>query len=303
VDFREDVVGSENLMQRIAENYKKIRNTFRYILSNLYDFDPGTNAVGFPKLPPIDQYMLRQTADLTRDVLRWYEEFGFHKIYQRVTNFCVVELSAFYFDILKDRLYTSAPNSGARRSAQTVIWKIGEALVRLLTPVMSFTCEEVWKLLPSTAGRGPSVHLSTFLSPEEILQGAEEQPAGERVEWETLHKVRDQVLKALEDSRNAKLIGANLEAQVQLAASDSLYPMLERHQDDLRYLFIVSSVVVERSASGNGTGGLAVEVRNAPGKKCERCWNYSTEVGKDPSYPTVCERCSTVLKELETEAK
>jgi isoleucyl-tRNA synthetase len=303
VDFREDVVGSENLMQRIAENYKKIRNTFRYILGNLYDFDPGSNAVGFSQLQPIDQYMLRQTADMTRDVLRWYEEFGFHKIYQRVTNFCVVDLSAFYFDILKDRLYTSAPNSEARRSAQTVIWKIGEALARLLTPIMSFTCDEVWKLLPSTEGRSASVHLATFLSPQEILQGADEQPAGVSAEWETLHQVRDQVLKALEDARNAKLIGANLEAQVKLTVSDSLYPVLERHQDDLRYLFIVSSVVLERSRSGNGTGGLAVEVRKAPGEKCERCRNYSTEVGKDPSYPTVCERCSAVLRELETEAK
>jgi isoleucyl-tRNA synthetase len=299
VDFREDVVGSEKLMQRIAENYKKIRNTFRYILGNLYDFDPGLNAVGFSELQPIDQYMLRQTADMTRDVLRWYEEFGFHKIYQRVNNFCVVELSAFYFDVLKDRLYTSAPNSRARRSAQTVIWKIGEALVRLLTPIMSFTCEEVWKLLPSAGGRCPSVHLSTFLSPEQILGGAGEQPAGASAEWETLHKVRDQVLKALEDARNAKLIGANLEAQVKLTASESLYPVLERHQDDLRYLFIVSSVGLERSASGNGTGGLAVEVGKARGQKCERCWNYSTAVGKDPSYPTVCERCSAVLRELE----
>jgi isoleucyl-tRNA synthetase len=144
-----------------------------------------------------------------------------------------------------------------------------------------------------------SVHLSTFLSPEEIVDGADQPDARQTTEWETLHHVRDQVLKALEDARNAKLIGANLEAQVRLTASDSLYPVLERHQDDLRFLFIVSSVVVERSPSGNGTGGLAVEVRKAPGEKCERCWNYSTQVGKDPSYPTVCERCSAVLRELE----
>jgi len=299
VDFREDVVGSEKLMQRIAENYKKIRNTFRYILGNLYDFDPASNAVEFSKLQPIDQYMLRQTADMTGDVLRWYKEFGFHKIYQRVNNFCVVELSAFYFDVLKDRLYTAAPNSRARRSAQTVIWKIGETLVRLLAPIMSFTCDELWKQLPSSVARSESVHLSTFLSPEEILEGADQPDARQTTEWETLHHVRDQVLKALEDARNAKLIGANLEAQVRLTASDSLYPVLERHQDDLRFLFIVSSVVVERSPSGNGTGGLAVEVRKAPGEKCERCWNYSTQVGKNPSYPTVCERCSAVLRELE----
>lgn len=300
VDFREDVVGSENLMQRIAENYKKIRNTFRYILGNLYDFHPGENALSFADLQPIDQYMVRQTAAMTRDVLRWYEEFAFHKIYQRVNNFCVVDLSAFYFDVLKDRLYTSAPNSPARRSAQTVIWRIGEVLVRLLAPIMSFTCDEVWKLLPAADDRSDSVHLATFISAAEVLEAAATQDSVENNDWDTLHSVRDQVLKSLEDARNSKLIGANLEAQVKLTASESIYPVLERHKEDLRYLFIVSAVVLEPSASANGTTGLTVEVSKAPGEKCERCWNYSTHVGEDRDYPTVCERCSAVLKQLET---
>jgi isoleucyl-tRNA synthetase len=299
VDFREDVVGSENLMQRIAENYRKIRNTFRYILGNLYDFDPAKQALEFPDLLALDQYMLCQTANMAGDVLRWYEEFGFHKVYQRVNNFCVVDLSAFYFDVLKDRLYTFVPDSRARRSAQTVIWKIGETLVRILAPIMSFSCDEAWKSLPHVEGRPESVHLSTFWSAAEILKGTSEQDCMQIADWETLHNVRDQVLKSLEDARNNKLIGANLEAQVKLIASDAVYPVLERHKDDLRYLFIVSQVNVERSPSGNGTGGLTVEVSKASGAKCERCWNFSTRVGEDPEYPTVCERCAPVLKELE----
>ena len=152
VDFREDVVGSELLMQRIAENYRKIRNTFRYVLGNLNGFDPLRDAISFEQMDPLDQFMLRQTAALAADVTRWYGEFAFHKIYQRVINFCVVELSAFYFDVLKDRLYTYAPNSPARRAAQTAVWKIGEALVRLLAPVMSFTCEEVWQYSAGDSG-------------------------------------------------------------------------------------------------------------------------------------------------------
>jgi isoleucyl-tRNA synthetase len=299
VDFREDVVGSENLMQRIAENYRKIRNTFRYILGNLYDFDPAKDALEFSDLLELDQYMLRQTAEMAGSVLQWYEEFGFHKVYQRVNNFCVVELSAFYFDVLKDRLYTFAPDSRARRSAQTVIWKIGETLVRILAPIMSFSCDEVWKSLPHVEGRPESVHLSTFWGAADILKGSGEQDRAQISDWETLHNVRDQVLKALEDARNNKLMGANLEARVKLIASDAVYPVLERHKDDLRYLFIVSQVNVEHSPSGNGTGGLTVEVAKADGQKCERCWNYSKHVGENPEYPTVCERCDPVLKELE----
>ena len=301
VDFREDVVGSENLMQRIAENYKKIRNTFRYILGNLYDFDPARDAVDSPELQALDRYMLGQAAGMAADLNRWYEEFAFHKIYHRVNNFCVVDLSSFYFDVLKDRLYTSAPGSRRRRSAQTVLWKIGETLVRALAPLMSFSCDEIWQLLPKVEGRENSVHVSTFLTAAVILKGAGEPDATQSADWETLHSVRDQVLKSLEEARNSKSIGANLEAKVRLAASDALYPVLERHKEDLRYLFIVSEVTLERSASGNGTGGLTIEVAKADGSKCERCWNYSTHVGQDREYPTVCERCAPVLKELEAD--
>ena len=257
----------------------------------------------FQKLEDLDRYMLGKTAEMSTDVLRWYDEFAFHRIYQRINHFCVVELSAFYFDVLKDRLYTAAPHSVARRAAQTAIWRIGEALVRLLAPITSFTSEEVWQYLPAVPDRPASVHLAEFPKTADILGGASlvDDPK-QREDWATLRVVREEVLKALEEARNNKLIGGSLEAQVKVIASDPVYSVLARYQEQLRYLFIVSEVVLERGTSGNGTGGVLVQVGKAAGQKCERCWNYSTHVGDDPAYPTICERCSAALKELEAEA-
>jgi isoleucyl-tRNA synthetase len=298
VDFREDVVGSEALMQRVGENYKKIRNTFRYILSNLYDFDPQKDAVPFDKMEALDQYMLRQAALFASDVRKWYDEFAFHKIYHRVNHFCIVDLSAFYFDVLKDRLYISAPKSQARRSAQTAIWHIGEALVRLLAPITSFTSEEIWQFLPKTEDRPESVHLALFPASSDILgAGAKEHDEQQDKDWATLRSVRDEVLKALEEARNQKLIGTGLEAQVSITMPDPVFSLLKRYEGQLRYLFIVSAVTLVQG-SGNGSGGVHVEVKKADGLKCERCWNYSTRVGEDKNNPTVCERCAAVLKEI-----
>jgi isoleucyl-tRNA synthetase len=298
VDFREDVVGSEALMQRVGENYKKIRNTFRYILSNLYDFEPTKDAVPFEKMQELDQYILRETVAFADDVKKSYDEFAFHKIYHRVNHFCIVDLSAFYFDVLKDRLYISAPKSEARRSAQTAAWHIGETLVRLLAPIMSFTAEEIWPYLPKVESREESVHLAHFPAATGILgAGAAEQDEKQHQDWTNLRHIRDNVLKVLEDERNAKLIGTSLEAQVIVSASGDLYSLLKRYESILRYLFIVSSVSLEES-KGSTTTGAVYGVKKAEGQKCERCWNYSTQVGEDPNYPTVCERCSAVLKEL-----
>ncbi len=305
VDFREDVVGSEALMQRVGENYKKIRNTFRYALGNLDGFDPQKDAVPFDEMEELDQYMLHEACVFAKEVRHSYDEFAFHKIYQRVNNFCIVELSAFYFDVLKDRLYISAPKSKARRSAQTAIWRIGEALIRAVAPIMSFTAEEVWQHLPRIEGREESVHLSRFHEDSNIVgtpQTSEAQRleiAALRFNWAQLRLVREQVLKELENKRNEKLIGTGLEAQVTIAASDPVYSVLQRYSPQLRYLFIVSQVTLVQG-SGNGTAGVHVEVKKADGAKCDRCWNYSTHVGEDKTYPTVCERCSAVLKELES---
>ena len=295
VDFREDVVGSEALMQRVGENYKKIRNTFRYILGNLDGFVPSQDAVPFEQMEALDQYMLRRTAVLAVALQNSYQEFAFHKIYHRVNDFSIVDLSAFYFDVLKDRLYISAPKSRGRRSAQTAIWRIGEALVRLLAPITSFTSEEVWQYLPHIGGREESVHLSLFPSSNDIVAEANSK-ADE--DWASLRSVRDEVLKALEEARNTKLIGTGLEAQVAISAADPAYSLLQRYADQLRYLFIVSEVTLKQGA-GNGASGVHVDVKKADGLKCDRCWNYSTHVGEDKTYPAVCERCSAVLKEME----
>ncbi len=296
VDFREDVVGSEQLMQRVAENYRKIRNTFRYILGNLNGFDPERDSVRFDEMESIDQYMLRQAWTMCNDVTRWYGEFAFHKVYQRVLNFCIVDLSAFYFDVIKDRLYTYAPNSSARRSAQTAIWRIGEALVRLLAPVMSFTSEEVWGYLPGR--RAHTVHAVQFPSRGDVLGSDEVGDDPRQLEdWAALRTFRDAVLKDLEEMRNKKVIGGALEAQIVVHASGSFYDVLKRYEAELRYLLIVSAVSLSR-ADGNTTAGGTITVRQADGRKCERCWNYSTHVGEDSAYPTVCERCSAVLKEI-----
>jgi isoleucyl-tRNA synthetase len=205
--------------------------------------------------------------------------------------------------VLKDRLYISAPNSPGRRSAQTAIWKIGEALVRLVAPIMSFTSEEVWQYLPGVANREESIHLAKFYGDEDVLgilsTDYESTLRGDaqKRDWNELRSVRDEILKRLEEARNSKLIGTGLEAQVHLAASDPLYMLLKRYEPQLRYLFIVSAVSLAQG-SGNGTRGIKVEVKKADGQKCDRCWNYSTHVGEDKLYPTVCERCSAVLKEL-----
>ena len=169
VDFREDVVGSEALMQRVGENYKKIRNTFRYILSNLYDFDPATTRCRSSEMEASTSTCCARRARSPPTCSNWYDEFAFHKIYHRVNHFCIVDLSAFYFDVLKDRLYISAAKSHGRRSAQTAIWRIGEALVRLLAPIMTFTSEEVWQYLPKVDGREESVHLAMFPTTADIL--------------------------------------------------------------------------------------------------------------------------------------
>jgi isoleucyl-tRNA synthetase len=300
VDFRNDVACSDNLMQRVAENYRKLRNSlFRYVLGNLRDFDPAQDSVPFAEMHALDRYMLRQTAAVSEEIKGWYDEFAFHKIYQRIMQFCVVDLSAMYFDVLKDRLYTSAPKSQQRRSAQTAIWKIGEALTRLLAPIMTFTCDEVWQYLPPVAGRPESVHLAAFPTNADLVatDASLTDDKTEQEDWATLLQVRNEVLKALETERANKVIGGGLEAQVKLTAADPVYSVLQRYAGELRYLFIVSAVVLEKAAT-NGSGPVGIQVSKAEGKKCDRCWNFSTHVGEDAKHPTVCERCSAVLKEM-----
>jgi len=301
VDFQEDVTVSPDLMDRVGKTYTKLRNTFRYFVSNLYDFEPEKDALPFDQLHPLDQYMLLRTAEISESVQKWYENFEFHRIFHQLNEFCTVDLSAVYFDVLKDRLYTAAPSSRARRSGQTAVWRIGEALVRLVAPIMTFTADELWKFLPKVSGRPESVHIAYFPASKDVTGGGVDPAAAKvvRSDFEVLMKVRDEVNKALEVPRKEKIIGTGLEAAVTIHAPQDAYTVLNKYPNDLRFLLLVSKAEIKLAGNGNPGGTLHVDVSKAPGEKCDRCWNYSTEVGKSQRYPTVCERCLAVLEELE----
>ena len=292
VDFREDVRVSDAMLARQAEAYRKVRNTFRYLLGNLRDFAPERDAVAEAEMCEIDRYMRHQLADVAADCAGWYEGFQFHRAYQRLYEFCAVELSAFYLDVLKDRLYTFAAASPGRRSAQTVLWTLAESLVRLFAPLLPFTMEEVWGYLgAATLGggqRGPSVHCEVWPKLGAPPAAAR---AMEKERWGRLLEARDAALAALETARRDKLIGAALEARVILRAGGADYDALASYAPHLPALLIVSQVEVQRREGEP----LAVEVAKAAGSKCERCWNYSTRVGEDARWPTVCERCVAAL--------
>ena len=290
-DYTADMRMSEAMMTQLAEAYRKIRNTFRFALSNLFDFNPAGDSVADDRLWEMDAWMLYRTGELARQCRAWYENFEFHRAYHAIHDFCAVDLSAFYFDVLKDRLYTSAPKNLGRRSAQTAIHRIAGALVRLIAPVLVFTAEEVWKYMPRDAADPESVHMSVFPSAEE-LQGAISQDSAKK--WERLLAVREEVLKSLEPARAEKLISSGLEAGVTLSADSGLSNLLQEYREILPRLFIVSQVEVRNGS----TDGLQVAVARAQGKKCERCWNYSTHVGESAKYPTVCERCVAALEEI-----
>ncbi len=282
------------MMTQLAEAYRKIRNTFRFALSNLYDFDPARDVVHDADMWEIDAWMLRRTGALVSQCLVWYEKFEFHRVYHALHDFCAVDLSAFYFDVLKDRLYTFAPNNRGRRSAQTAVYHIARALVRLIAPILVFTSEEVWKHLPRSSSSPASVHMSKFPDAKPFENAFDE---ARSKNWERLLAVREEVLKALEPVRAAKTISANLEARVTLGASGDLAALLQKYAASLPSLFIVSQV--ELLPPGSQSDGLRVEVRRADGAKCERCWNYSTHVGESADYPTFCERCVAAMNEIE----
>ena len=292
IDFREDMAASENLMKRCAEIYRKLRNTFRFLLGNLNGFDPARDQVAEAELLPLDRYMLARTRELTEKVLDWYAAFEFHRIYHAVNEFAIVDLSSFYLDVLKDRMYTFAPTSHERRSAQTVLWKITETLVRLVAPILSFTADEIWEYLPAVAGREASVHLALFPKPEEVFS---EDPAKLLEEWKQIFEVRDQALRVLEDARQAKHIGKGLEAELEITASGDQLALLQRHAAGLKEIVNVSSVAVLVGAE------LQVTALPASGTKCARCWNFMPEVADYGIWQNVCTRCHDALQEMHIE--
>jgi isoleucyl-tRNA synthetase len=292
IDFREDMAASENLMARCAELYRKLRNTFRFLLGNLNGFDPARDRVAESELLPLDRYMLARTRELTEKILAFYETFEFHRVYHAVNEFAIVDLSSLYLDVLKDRMYTFAPTSKERRSAQTVLWQITEALVRLVAPILSFTADEVWEYLPKLAGREESVHLALFPKPEEIFAS---DPAPVLDEWKQIFAVRDEALRVLEEARQAKRIGKGLEADVEIAASGKLLALLQRHATGLKEIINVSNVRVLESSKDQP---LAVTALPASGHKCARCWNFMPEVSNYGIWQNVCTRCHNALREM-----
>jgi len=300
-DYTADVRMSDNVMTQLSEAYRKLRNTFRFALGNLADFDPARDSVPDAEMEELDRWMLSRTADLAKQCRGWYESFEFHRVFHALHDFAVVDLSAFYFDVLKDRLYTFAPRNRARRSAQTAVYRIASALLRLATPIIAFTAEEIWRYFPRAAGDVESAHLALFPSAEELGLPLD---ATKAANWEELLALRTQVLRALEDARNAKTISGALEAKVLLTAGPNGVRFLEEYRTWLPALFIVSQVEVAPADPSNR--GLVVgvgvsSVQRADGTKCERCWNYSTHVGENADYPTVCERCVKALNEIERE--
>ncbi len=294
VDFREDMAASENLMARCADLYRKLRNTFRFLLGNLHGFEPARDRVAEADLLPLDRYMLARTRDLTEKILGWYEAFEFHRVYQAVNEFAIVDLSAFYLDMLKDRMYTFAPTSQARRSAQTVLWQITEALVRLVAPILSFTADEVWEYLPAVEGREASVHLALFPRPEDVFS---ESPASLLDEWKQIFAVRDEALRVLEEARQGKRIGKGLEAEIQIFASGDLLKLLQRHAAGLKEIINVSAVSVV-PARDRQDGSVAAIALPASGTKCARCWNFMPEVSAYGIWQNVCRRCHEALNTM-----
>ncbi|HEY7545135.1 MAG TPA: class I tRNA ligase family protein, partial [Blastocatellia bacterium] len=251
---------------------------------NLFDFDPERDRVSNDEMWEIDRWALAATDEVARRVTDAYRRFDYTTVYHALYNYATVTLSATYFDILKDRLYTFAPKSAARRSAQTALYEISDRFARLLAPILSFTADEIWENIP--ARREMSVHLAEFPEAAEIDREL-------MARWEKLFGIRSTVQKALEEKRNEKLIGASLEAKLRLHAGGETYALLERYNDQLASIFIVSQVELQRSEQE----GLRVEVERASGAKCERCWNWSETVGQDARFPTLDARCVRQIEE------
>ncbi len=288
VDFSEDVRISPVILTRLSEAYRKIRNTFRYVLGNIHDFNPATDAVEGAALEEIDQWILVRAEELVSRCRIWMNEYAFHKVYRAVYDFAAIDLSSIYFDVLKDRLYTSATKSQARRSAQTALHRLGEALVRLLAPILSFTMEEIWPHLGHTG----SVHTALFPEPGDLTVGIHADASEKVATWTKLIEVRDPVLKSLETARQEKFIGGSLEAKVVLTAGKELYALLDANRAHLPGLFIVSQVELVEGDE------LAVKVDLASGVKCERCWKYTQDTGAVAQFPTVCAACGGAVSEM-----
>jgi isoleucyl-tRNA synthetase len=281
-DYRDDVSLGEQILAGLAEGYRKIRNTIRWALGAVDGFDPAKDAVPVEEMLPIDRWAMARLAAFGEKVKQAYEDYEFHLAYHTTIQFCAVELSAIYFDVVKDRLYTWKKDGKARRSAQTVLFAVAEDLIRLLAPILSFTSSEAWAYLPGRTAESP------FLAGFPARKRPADADALE-TRYGRLFEVREVVQGKLEEARRAKLIGSGLEATVTITAEGEQRKLLEEARAELPTLFIVSKVVL-------ADGPLGVAVARAPGVKCERCWMYQEDVGKDPAHPTICGKCADALR-------
>ncbi|MBF0531471.1 MAG: isoleucine--tRNA ligase [Candidatus Omnitrophica bacterium] len=300
--YNEDIRVSTETLNRLSDAYRKIRNTFRYLLGNLSDFNPDQDAQAYDKLLPFDRWALGRVSRTIYAVKAYYAAYDFAGAYKTLYDFCNNDLSSFYLDILKDRMYTCSTRGAERRSGQTVLYEIVDHLTRLLAPILVFTADEIFKFLPRTAemSRAASVHLLTWKNSPSVW----DDPALEQ-EFAVLVDIRPQVLKALEEKRREGMIGSSLEAKVIFqTASDSDAAYFKQHAAFLPAVFIVSQVEVERVAAvasglSEKHGQTTVEIRKAEGEKCPRCWNYRLDIGASAAYPDVCGRCAKVLRYTE----
>jgi isoleucyl-tRNA synthetase len=296
-DYTMDIRISDEILKRLVEAYRRIRNTSRYILGNLYDFDFQRDAVALEDMEEIDRWAMHRLQEVIRRVRDAYDKYQFHVVYHTLHNFCAVDLSALYLDVLKDRLYTAKAASKARRSGQTAMYRILETMTRLLAPVLTFTMEEIWTAMPAYADKAASVHLTRFPEVDEACLNPD---LAER--WKTLIAVKGEISRAIEIARKNKVLGHSLDAAVSVCPPENLRSLVETHLEELRALLIVSQVrlaqkdqLPEAYASAE-LEGLFVGVSKAGGAKCNRCWIYSENIGQTAAHPTICERC---LKNLE----
>lgn len=295
VDYQADVRVSDAILKQVSEVYRKIRNTFRFLLGNLSDFDPATDKVKYEDLREVDQFMLVKLNNLIKQVRNAYEGYEYSTIYHNVNNFCTLDLSSFYLDFAKDVLYIEAKDNEERRAMQTVLYECLTALTKLLTPILPHTADEVWGYIPGI--EEVSVQLTNMPDYAEIPNAKELE-----LKWENFLKLRDDVLKALEEARNEKVIGKSLTAKITVYVNDEMKQLLDSISENMKQLFIVSGFEVGGAIADAPENAVKLEhaaivVEKAEGETCERCWIVTTEIGKDENHPTLCQRCASVVKE------
>ena len=299
-DYREDIRISENILKQLSDAYRRIRNTSRFMLGNLYDFDPEKDSVPLESMPEIDRFALHKLQLIVDKARKAYDAYEFHVIYHTLYNYCTLDLSALYLDILKDRLYTSPPRAVERKSAQSVLYILLDTIAHLMAPILPFTSDEIWHYMPAKKDMKPSIHMTSL---PEVHSTYKDDALAAR--WEFLLKIRAEATKALEEARTQKLIGHPLDASVTIAAKGDAYDTLQPYTAELRSLLIVSEATLVKDETLEGAfergqiEGLRIRVEPASGEKCERCWVHDISVGRNSKHATICERCQNALNQID----